>query len=152
MNAEADEEQAPEGKSLWWALLPLIACLGSVIWFFRDFFQFGFDRVAGDIGDNRFIVAILEHWRRVFLGQMADFTSPIFFYPEKGVLGSSEALFLFAIPYTIARATGADMPLSFEITLIVQGDWFLGDVFAGAACSQCRNSARYVCSGALFYL
>ena len=123
--AEA-EDQAPEGKSIWLTLLPLIACVGAVIWFFRDFFQFGFDRVAGDIGDNRFIIAILEHWRHVSLGQIADFTSPIFFYPEKGVLGSSEALFLFAIPYTIARAIGADMPLSFQLTLIalkVIGFW-----------------------------
>ena len=88
--------------------------------------QSGFDRVAGDIGDNRFIIAILEHWRHVFLGQVPDFTSPIFFYPEKGALGSSESLFLFAIPYTIARAAGADMALSFQLTLIavkVIGFW-----------------------------
>lgn len=120
------EDQAPEGNSVWLTILPLIACICAVLWFFRDFFQFGFDRVAGDIGDNRFIIAILEHWRHVFLGQIADFTSPIFFYPEKGVLGSSEALFLFAIPYTIARAIGADMPLSFQLTLIalkVIGFW-----------------------------
>jgi hypothetical protein len=116
--AEA-EDQGPEGYAVWFTALPLIACVCVVIWFFRDFFQFGFDRVAGDIGDNRFIIAILEHWRHVLFGQVSDFTSPIFFYPEKGMLGSSESLFLFAIPYTLIRAAGTDMALSFEITLIV---------------------------------
>jgi hypothetical protein len=112
------EDQKPQGSQTLLKLLPLIACLCAVIWFFHDFFQFGFDLVAGDIGDNRFIIAILEHWRHFFFGQIVDFTSPIFFYPEKDMLGSSESLFLFAIPYTIIRATGADMALSFELTLI----------------------------------
>ena len=112
------KKQNPNGSSAWLKFLPLLACICAVAWFFRDFFEFGFDRVAGDVGDNRFIIAILEHWRHVFFGQISDFTSPIFFYPEKGMLGSSESLFLLAIPYTIIKATGADMGLSFEITLI----------------------------------
>lgn len=115
---QAANKQNPNGSSAWLKFLPLLVCICAVLWFFRDFFEFGFDRVAGDVGDNRFIIAILEHWRHVFFGQIADFTSPIFFYPEKGMLGSSESLFLLAIPYTIIKATGADMGLSFEITLI----------------------------------
>jgi hypothetical protein len=64
----------PESASIRLSFLPLIACVCVVVWFFRDFFEFGFDRVAGDIGDNRFIIAILEHWRHVFLGQIGPDT------------------------------------------------------------------------------
>ena len=78
------DEPTPESDSIWLSFLPLIACACVVVLFFRDFFEFGFDRVAGDIGDNRFIMAILEHWRHVFLGHVPDFTSPSFFLSRKG--------------------------------------------------------------------
>jgi hypothetical protein len=51
--AEAPEKQMPESASIRLSFLPLIACVCVVVWFFRDFFEFGFDRVAGDMGDNR---------------------------------------------------------------------------------------------------
>jgi hypothetical protein len=47
------------------------------------------------------------------------FTSPNFFWPERGVLGYSESLFLFSLPYAIARSGGFDPYLAFEIALIV---------------------------------
>src|SRR4051794_5670986 len=76
------ENTIPESDSIWLSFLPLIACVCVIVLIFWNFFASGFDRVAGDIGDNRFIIAILEHWRHVFLGRAPDFTSPSFFYPE----------------------------------------------------------------------
>ena len=95
-----------------------LACIAAVIIFFRQFLSSGFNLIAGDIGDTSFIIAILEHWRAVFHGR-ADFGSPAFFWPERGVLGYSESLFLLSIPYIAGRAVGMDIYLAFELTLFV---------------------------------
>jgi hypothetical protein len=86
--------------------------------FFRDFFTSGFNLIAGNIGDNRFLIAILEHWRAVAHGA-ASFTSPNFFWPEPHVLGYSEVFFLPSLPYIWLRFLGFDPYLSFELVLIV---------------------------------
>jgi hypothetical protein len=98
--------------------LALLVCLLTLAVFFRDFLQSGGNLIAGDIGDNRFIIAILEHWRAVIQGQ-APFTSPNFFWPEEGVLGYSESLFLLSLPYIVSRSVGLDYYLAFEISFIV---------------------------------
>jgi len=95
-----------------------MACLASLFIFFREFFESGFNLVAGNVGDNRFLITILEHWLAFARGQ-AHFTSPNFFWPEHGVLGYSDSLFLFSLPYSVARAAGADHYIAFEITLIL---------------------------------
>jgi hypothetical protein len=95
-----------------------IVCLLSLVIFFRDFLDSGFNLIAGDVGDNRFIIAILEHWRAVTHGQ-ASFTSPNFYWPEQGVLGYSESLFLFSLPYIIGRGAGLEPYTAFELTLIL---------------------------------
>ncbi len=95
-----------------------VVCLLSLGIFFRDFLESGFKLIAGDTGDNRLVMAILEHWRAVFHGR-ACFTSPNFFWPQHGVLGYSECFFLLAPPYVAARAVGMDPYIAFEVTLIV---------------------------------
>ncbi len=69
------------------------------------------------MGDNRLYVTILEHWWAV-LHDRATFTNPNFFWPESHVLGYSDAVFLYAIPYVLLRYLGFDYYLSFELTLI----------------------------------
>ena len=103
------------GSSLW---VIAVACVASLCIFFRQFLLSHFNLIAGNIGDDRFIIAILEHWRAVAQGQ-ASFRSPNFFWPEQGVLGYSEALFLFSLPYIIAREIGFDSYIAFEIALIL---------------------------------
>jgi hypothetical protein len=93
-------------------------CLLSLVVFFREFLDSGFNLIAGDVGDNRFVIAILEHWRAVAHGQVA-FNSPNFFWPEHGVLGFSESLFLLTLPYAIGRSAGMDPYIAFELTLIL---------------------------------
>jgi hypothetical protein len=99
-------------------ILAVLICLLTLIVFFRPFFQSAFNLIAGDVGDNRFIIAILEHWRMATHGK-APFTSPNFFWPERGVLGYSESLFLMSLPYIIGRSTGLDYYLAFEISFMV---------------------------------
>jgi hypothetical protein len=83
-------------------IILLAVCLLSVLACFREWIRSGSDLIAGNIGDNRFIIAILEHWLNVFLGS-ASLASPVFFAPETGVLGYGESLFLFALPYMVFR-------------------------------------------------
>ncbi len=101
------------------AVVALLAAEAALILFFRPFFVSGYDAIAGNVGDNRFIIAILEHWYRFYCGLVPDFASPIFFAPERGVLGYSESLFLFSLPYSAARALGVGHYIAFQITLLV---------------------------------
>ncbi len=94
-----------------------LAASASVLYFFRAFFLSGFDRISGDLGDARYCIVILEHWRAVAAGHAA-LRDPNFFAPYHGVLGYSVALFLYVPPYLLLRASGLDRYLAFEWTLI----------------------------------
>ncbi|MDX1595111.1 MAG: hypothetical protein R3298_12750, partial [Gammaproteobacteria bacterium] len=98
-------------------LLALLAWLAGALLFYRGVWVSGFDRVFGDPGDARFVMAILEHWFQVFQGQAA-WRDPAFFHPVRGVLGYSDALFLFSPPYAFARAAGVDPYLAYQWTLV----------------------------------
>ncbi len=101
-------------KFLW---IALAVCVLSLALFFRQFLDSGFNLIAGDLGDNRLVIAMLEHWRAVTHGR-AFFTSPNFYWPQIGVLGYSEAFFLDTLPYQVGRAAGLDVYTAFELTLI----------------------------------
>jgi len=85
--------------------------------FYRGSIFSGFDLIAGDPGDARFVMAICEHWLMVLQG-LADWRDPAFFHPVKGVLGYSDALFLYLPIYALARVVGADVYLAFQATLM----------------------------------
>ena len=85
------------------ALLVIVALEG---WFFRGILRDS-DRLIGDATDSRFINLVLEHWFSVFSGREAPADLPIF-YPERGTLGYSDALFGFALPYVLLRALNID--------------------------------------------
>jgi hypothetical protein len=85
---------------------------------FKDFLLNRFDRIAGNFGDNRLCIFLLEHWFRVFRG-IEHWGDPRFFYPAHGVLGYSETMFLGGLPYTLFRLFGHDAYVSFELTLIL---------------------------------
>jgi hypothetical protein len=78
----------------------------------------GFDLVQADPGDTRFIAFLLEHWFKVFSG-IDDWRSPPMFFPKAGTLGYSDALFGMAIPYSVFRAFGAGIFVSFNLTLVL---------------------------------
>ena len=73
---------------------------------FRRWLFTGFDGVFGDGGDGEILLALVEHWHRVFAG-LARIADPILFYPESGVLGFTDAYLLYGIVHAAGRATGA---------------------------------------------
>jgi hypothetical protein len=84
---------------------------------FKDFLLTRLDRIAGNFGDNRFYIFILEHWYRVYRG-LERWNDPQFFYPARGVLGYAETMFLGSFPYALFRSLACDPYVSFELTLI----------------------------------
>jgi hypothetical protein len=85
---------------------------------FKDFLLSRLNRIAGDFGDNRLCIFLLEHWCRVYRG-LERWNDPQFFYPARGVLGFSETMFLGSPPYALFRSLACDPYLSFELTLIL---------------------------------
>ena len=85
---------------------------------FKDFFLSRLDRIAGNFGDNRLCIFLLEHWFRVYRG-LEPWNDPRFFYPARGVLGYSETMFLGSLPYALFRFLACDPYVSFELTLTV---------------------------------
>jgi hypothetical protein len=84
----------------------------------REFVFSAFQYTMGDLGDGRFYLVIVEHWRRVFLG--AEHAHNLsFFFPAPGVLAYSDCLLLYAIPYTLLRAMGAGIFLAFQWSLFL---------------------------------
>jgi hypothetical protein len=83
---------------------------------FREFVVSGGELIAGDFGDARLSVALLEHWYNVFRGLDA-WLSPLFFFPIQHVLTYSVTLFLQSLPYSSFRAAGCDPYVAFELTL-----------------------------------
>jgi len=108
----------PESADVRFVGVVLIACSLSLFVFFRHFVLSSFDLINGDAGDSRLLIVILEHWGNVFHGR-AELASPPYFAPERGMLGYSESIFLFSLPYAAARALGLDRYLAFETMLVV---------------------------------
>jgi hypothetical protein len=90
----------------------------AVLVMFREFFFGSMTLIAGDLGDSRLVIYLLEHWRNAFMGEV-PWRSPGFFFPAKGVLGHAEALFLFSVPFALLRAAGTDTYLALEWTLVL---------------------------------
>ncbi len=78
--------------------------------------------IAGDFGDARLCIALLEHWYKVFQG-LDDWLSPPFFHPVRHVLAYSVTLFLQSLPYSALRLAGCDPYVALEATL-----WLLAQI------------------------
>lgn len=90
----------------------------GLLYFFWPTFSTRMGAVPGDIGDARFIQAILEHWFEVARGAAA-WRDPPMFYPVHGVLGYSDGLFLYAVPYVLLRFAGSTPVAAYVVTLCV---------------------------------
>jgi hypothetical protein len=99
----------------------LVAALAGILasWLsFGEFFTSRFDRVAGNFGDARLIIALQEHWYNVYRGREA-WQSPPFFFPVKHVLSYSATVWLQSLPYSLLRLAGCDPYVAFELTLLL---------------------------------
>jgi hypothetical protein len=85
---------------------------------FKEFLFSRLDRIAGNFGDNRLCIFLLEHWYRVYRG-LEQWNDPRLFYPARGVLGYAETMFLGSLPYALFRSLTCDSYVSFELTLIL---------------------------------
>jgi hypothetical protein len=102
-----------------WRLLgaAFVAWAVSAALAFRFVLLSGFDVIMGDGGDGRMILYLHEHLFNVLQGRAA-WLSPPFFYPQRSVLGFTDAFLLDALPYATLRAVGLDPYLSFQIGAI----------------------------------
>jgi hypothetical protein len=73
-----------------------------------------FNMMPGDIGDERFVIAVLNHWYNVLLGKEMFFQLN-FFSPDKMVLGYSEAFFIFGMIYSFFRMLGCNYFTSLQL-------------------------------------
>ena len=98
------EAASRQQRPLW---LLAVFFVGAVClsWFFQPVIVSNFRFLLGDLGDTRLCNAILEHWW-TFWRAGRDWKSPPMFFPEPGVLGYSDAFFLFTPFYGLARAFG----------------------------------------------
>ena len=70
-------------------------------------FVFGFDAAFGDDEDGYLALALVEHWRHVLAGAV-HWTDPIFFFPQHGALGYTDAFFLFGVVHAPLRLASVD--------------------------------------------
>jgi hypothetical protein len=97
------------------AVVALLFVAGFAFVFRRWLFT-GFDGIFGDDADGELLIAILEHWHHVFAGT-AHWPDPSFFYPERGTLGFTDALFLYGVVHAALRALGFDAFTAFMILM-----------------------------------
>ena len=91
--------------------------MAGTFWFFRFVILSKFDEIPGNIGDARFLIYTCEHWHKVFQGTAAWLSPPIF-YPIQGVLGYSDALFIYAVPFSFFRYLQLDIYTSFQAIVL----------------------------------
>jgi hypothetical protein len=102
------------------------SALALVVWaagaavFYRDMWRRGGSRVMGNDGDNRLVAYLCEHWFQVLHGT-ASWRNPSFYYPVKGLLGWSDAFFLYQVFYAPFRELGCDPVVALQLTVIVLG-------------------------------
>ena len=95
-----------------------------LIAFFRILPLTRFDAIPGDQGDVRLIIFTLEHWWNTYQGN-ASWQSPPFYYPTRGTLGYTDALFLPSLIYSAIRALGTYRFATFDIFVAFQGTLFV---------------------------
>jgi hypothetical protein len=87
-------------------LAPALFAAGFMLVFHGWLFS-GFDKAFGDQEDGYIAFALVEHWHHVFTGG-AYWTDPIFFHPQRGTLGYTDAFFLLGLVLAPLRLLGAD--------------------------------------------
>jgi hypothetical protein len=114
-NAACADRDRMREAAIWGGLLWAL----GFFWIFRKWLFGNFDGIFGDDGDARILIMLLEHWHRVFTGRESDWLNPPFFYPERHVLGFTDAYFLYGVAYSILRAGSADPFAAFMLLMAV---------------------------------
>jgi hypothetical protein len=96
-------------------LAPALFAAGFML-VFRGWLFTGFDGAIGDLEDGYIAIALVEHWRHVLTGA-AHWTDPVFFYPQRGTLGYTDAFFLLGSVAAPLRIIGADSFTAYMLAL-----------------------------------
>jgi hypothetical protein len=96
----------------------LLAATSTVCVIFIIVLKSRFDLVVGNLGDSRFLTVTLENWYQSAIGN-SSWINPPYFFPETGVLGYSDALFLYVPTYVLFRSVGAEPLLAFQINVLL---------------------------------
>lgn len=100
------------------AALVLVVWLASAAVFYRAQWRSGWNLMLGNDGDSRLGVYFDEHWFQVLHGK-ASWLDPRFFDPVKGLLGWSDAFFLFQPLYVPLRFMGAGPFLATQLSVVL---------------------------------
>lgn len=80
---------------------------------------FNLQRIAGDLGDTRFIMAIVEFNFQWLSGNYKDYWDGFFMYPDQEVISYSDNV-LGSLPlYALFRFSGADYLYTFQLLVLV---------------------------------
>jgi hypothetical protein len=109
---------------------------------FRGWLFTGFDGAFGDEEDGYLALAIIEHWRHVFAGEV-HWTDPIIFFPARGTLGYTDAFFLLGAVAAGLRRLGFDAFNAFMLVMAgLAAVGFFGFRRLPSATSAYRRSMR----------
>lgn len=93
----------------------LLILVGEIITFRNILFN---DSLFGAAYDGKLNNYFVEHWYKVFCGQ-ESWKDLICFYPAKNVLGYSDIMLGFSLPYSVLRFFGMNMFSAFKWVLIL---------------------------------
>lgn len=93
----------------------LLILVGEIITFRNILFN---DSLFGAAYDGKLNNYFVEHWYKVFCGQ-ENWKDLICFYPAENVLGYSDIMLGFSLPYSILRFLGMNMFSAFKWVLIL---------------------------------
>jgi hypothetical protein len=116
---------------------------------FRGWLFSGFDGAFGDKEDGYIAISFVEHWHHVFTGA-ALWTDPIFFYPQRGALGYTDAFFLLGLLHAPLRMLGVDAFTAYMLVMtVLAAAGFLG--FRRLAIVHFRLSPAAAAVGAFLF-
>ena len=99
-----------------WLALALFAAGFALV--FRGWLLSSFDGAFGDKEDGYIAISFIEHWHHVFTGA-AHWTDPIFFFPQRGALGYTDAFFLLGLVHAPLRMLGVDAFTAYMVVVML---------------------------------
>lgn len=106
-------------KIIWHHLPCMIGLVTGLFFFSLQITSPDFSRIPGDLGDARFNNYVLEHAHLYFTGEVKEFWSAPFIYPEKNIIAYSDNFLGTAPFYSLFRSAGSDPQLAFQYWFIL---------------------------------
>src|SRR4030095_7246060 len=97
----------------------LAAIFGAAVLalFLRPMLLSDCDASPGDYGDSLLILYTLEHWYRWIAQGQGHWLASVAYFPVSNTLGYTDAGFLLALPFGLARYVGIPLLSAYQLTL-----------------------------------